>query len=74
MPRGVKRAPEIFVAKHGFACSLDGEEVRVAEGERVRRGHALLRDHADMFKPVDEDVKYDVEQATAAPGELRGDQ
>jgi hypothetical protein len=74
MPRGVKRAAEIYVARHGFACSLDGEEVRVAEGERVRYGHPLLRSHADMFKPVDEDVKYDVEQATAAPGERRGDQ
>jgi hypothetical protein len=73
MPRGVKRAAEIYVAKHGFACSLDGEEVRVAEGERVRRGHPLLRDHEAMFKPVDEGVHYDVEQATAAPGELRGD-
>ena len=71
MPR--PRKVEIYVAKHGFACSLDGEEVRVAEGERVRAGHPLLRSHADMFKPVDEDVHYDVEQATAAPGEKRGD-
>jgi hypothetical protein len=74
MPRGVKRTSEIYVAKHGFACFLDGEEVRVAQGERVRKGHALLRSHADMFQPVDEEVHYDVEQATAAPGELRGDQ
>lgn len=73
MPRPKKTA-EIYVAKDGFACSIDGEEIRVAQGERVRAGHALLRSHADYFKPVDEDVHYDVEQATAAPGELRGAQ
>jgi hypothetical protein len=74
MPPRKRQEQEIYVATHGFACEVDGDEVRVAQGERVRRGHPLLRSHTSYFEPVDEGVHYDVEQATAAPGEKRGDQ
>lgn len=67
-----KREPDVYVAKHGFACEIDGEELRINEGERVRAGHPLLRSQATHFEPVDTLVHYDVEQATAAPGEKRG--
>lgn len=70
MPR--KRAePDIYVATTAFSCELDGEPVVVTAGERIRRGHPLLRKQPDYFEPVDATVQYDVEQATAAPGELR---
>lgn len=72
MPPRKRQEPDIYVAKNGFACEIDGEEVRVAQGERVRVGHPLLRSHAGFFEPVDAEIHYDVEQATAAPGEKRG--
>jgi hypothetical protein len=70
MPR--KREPDIYVAKHGFACELDGERMIVNQGERVRAGHPLLKAQGQYFEPADTHITYDVEQATAAPGELRG--
>lgn len=73
MPRP-KRGADVYVATTGFACLIDGEEVRVAQGERVRAGHSLLKTHAENFKAVDVDIDYDVEQATQAPGERRGEQ
>lgn len=45
----------------------------VNAGERVRAGHSLLREQGSFFEPVDTTVQYDVEQATAAPGERRGE-
>lgn len=70
MPR--TKSPEIYVAKHSFSCEIDGEQLFVNAGERVRSGHPLLRSQKDYFEPVDTTVHYDVEQATAAPGEKRG--
>lgn len=72
MPPRKRSEQEIYVAKVSFSCELDGEQLFVAEGERVRAGHPLLRAQAGFFEPVDTTVRYDVEQATAAPGELRG--
>jgi hypothetical protein len=45
----------------------------IHRGERVRTGHAVIRQCPDMFEPIDTHVHYDVEQTTAAPGELRGE-
>jgi hypothetical protein len=70
MPR--KSTPDIYVAKTSFHCEVDGERLFVTAGERVRNGHALLRAQPENFEPVDTTVHYDVEQATAAPGEKRG--
>lgn len=71
MPR--RAEPDIYVVKNTFWVNLDGTATCVRKGEHVRRGHELLRSHRDMFEPVDAIVHYDVEQATAAPGEKRGD-
>lgn len=67
-----KPAPAIYVAKTAFHCEIDGERLFVTAGERVREGHPLLRSQRENFEPVDATVHYDVEQATAAPGEKRG--
>lgn len=68
---GRKNGADIFVAKHSFSCEIDGQPLVVNRGERVRQGHPLLRTQAAFFEPVDTSVQYDVEQATAAPGEKR---
>jgi hypothetical protein len=70
MPR-IKQ-PDLFVAKDGFHCEIDGERLFIPKGERVRSGHELIRRYRDYFKPADAGIRYDVEQATAAPGERRG--
>jgi hypothetical protein len=66
-----RKGPDIYVARESFSCELDGVPVFVTAGERVRAGHKLLRQQASFFEPADETVRYDVEQATAAPGERR---
>jgi hypothetical protein len=69
---GRKRTGDgIYVANTSFSCELNGDKVFVTAGERIREGHPLLRAQPGFFEPVDTSVKYDVEQATAAPGEQR---
>jgi hypothetical protein len=70
MPR--KSTPDIYVATRSFHCEVDGERLFVTKGEKVRAGHPMLRTQGENFEPVDTTVHYDVEQATAAPGEKRG--
>ena len=65
--RADKPETEIYVARESFA--YDGGVVAV--GERVRKGHELLKKYPEYFDAADVDVAYDVEQATAAPGEKR---
>jgi hypothetical protein len=71
MPPRRNQTADIYVAKHSFHCEIDGERIYVQAGERVRTGHRLLSTYGDDFEPVDQRVQYDVEQATAAPGERR---
>jgi len=67
-----KRGDTIYVAKESFVTVLrDGEEVVVTAGvTRVREGHELLAGREHLFEELT--IQYDVEQATAAPGERRG--
>ena len=61
----------IYVATHTFSTDYDGKTEFVHRGvTRVRAGHPLVRLNPQFFAPVD--AHYDVEQATAAPGEKRG--
>lgn len=60
---------QIFEAIESFATQYDGEDITVQVGERIREGHPLLKGREDRFKPLE--VKYEVEQATAAPSEKR---
>lgn len=61
----------IYVARETFTCDIDGEIFTVRRGvTRVRGGHQLVKLNPQFFEPVD--AHYDVEQATAAPGEKRG--
>lgn len=63
-------AGQIYVAKQTFTTEVDGTPVTVHAGiTRVREGHALLKGRSELFEPIL--VQYDVEQATAKPGEKR---
>jgi len=65
-------AGRIYVAAESFTTSLDGVPVVVtADMTRVREGHPLLRGREQFFRLLD--VHYDVESATQAPGEKRGE-
>lgn len=62
---------EMYVAKTTFYAVIDGQRTMVKKGrDLVRAGHPLLDRFPDKFKPAT--VRFDVEQATAAPGEKRG--
>lgn len=64
---------QIFVATDSFAAEVDGEVIVAHKGQtRVRAGHPLLVGREHLFEPIDAHVQYEVEQATAAPGERRG--
>jgi hypothetical protein len=62
----------IFVAKDSFVGDVDGLPVVFNAGQtRVREGHPILDIYADLFEELD--VQYEVEAASAAPGETRGE-
>lgn len=62
----------LIATTSGVWVDADGVEYPYFRGiTRVRAVHPLARAVPDAFKPVD--VHYDVEQATAAPGEKRGE-
>jgi hypothetical protein len=70
---------DVFVANTSFSAQrkakkkADREVLQVHAGAtRVRKGHWLLDQCPKLFDPVDDGVTYEVEQATAAPGEKRG--
>jgi hypothetical protein len=68
------KGTEIYVAIESGVAEIKGQVYPFTKGvTRVRKGHPLLKDHGVFFQPVEEDVHYEVEQATAAPGEKRGE-
>jgi hypothetical protein len=62
----------VYVARESFAAELGDERYNVQAGHtRVMEGHPLLTLRPDAFEPVGRGVEFEVEQATAAPGERR---
>lgn len=62
----------VYVALETFSAEIDGSPQMVYKGQtRVREGHPLLKGREALFAPVELSVDYDVEQATAEPGEKR---
>ena len=62
---------DIYIANETFATELDGQSIIVQKDvTRVRAGHPLLKGKKDLFTLLT--VQFDVEQATAKPGEQRG--
>jgi hypothetical protein len=61
---------QIYVARETFTAK--GYDYPIKAGQtRLREGHPLLRSHADAFEPIAASPEFDIEQATAAPGERR---
>ena len=66
--------PKLFSARQAFAVSLDGQHVVIQPGQVVDENDPILKGRQALFEPfVPKIRKYpgQVEQATAAPGELR---
>jgi len=65
---------KIYVAKDAFVVDLDGGSYTISKGTRVREGHEILKGgRLDLFEEQSDQVDYDIETATAAPGEKRGE-
>ncbi len=64
-------ASRIYVAIETFSFALDGNPVIVHAGQTVREGHPILKAVPGHFVPLVEHVDFEVEQASAAPGEKR---
>src|SRR5690348_14843785 len=61
----------MLVAKESFSTRFEGADHSFTpDGPFVREGHPILRGIEHLFKPVTAHPTYEVEQATAAPGEL----
>jgi hypothetical protein len=69
--------PQFYRAKEGFVTQFRGEQIGVAAGELVIAGHPLLKGRAELFEPATSLGRFterpEVEQATAEPGEKRGE-
>lgn len=63
---------EYFQAVESFVTMLDGEPTQVSAGDLVHPDHPILKGRAQLFKPAKNYIRFDVEQATAGPGEKRG--
>jgi hypothetical protein len=62
----------VFVATESFSTEIDGESIVVQRDKtRVREGHPILKACPDYFKPLEDGITFEVERATAAPGEKR---
>jgi hypothetical protein len=65
-------ANKVYVAKETIHVQTKDGAVVIHKGERLREGHPYMRGREEFFSVPDTDVMYDVEAATAAPGERRG--
>lgn len=62
----------VYVAVESGSAEIDGQTYTFTKDVTlVRAGHPLLKGRSHLFKKVEQSVHYEVEQATAAPGEKR---
>jgi hypothetical protein len=65
----------VYIAITSGSAEIKGETFTFQAGvTRVRAGHPLLKACPDYFQPDAGSVTYEVESASAAPGEKRGAQ
>jgi hypothetical protein len=62
---------EIYRATQTYWTTVDGIHQMIKIGELAEANHELVRNHPELWEPVENMVRYKVEQATAAPGEER---
>jgi hypothetical protein len=68
-----RKRPSYYRARESFVTQLGDEQVSVKKGELVHPDHAILKGREAFFEPTDTFGRFDVEQATASPGERRGE-
>lgn len=74
MAKAKAPASGILVAKTTGFIVHDGERYAIRAGvTRIRTSHPLVKKYGHLFEAVEMDLPPEVEQATAAPGEKRGD-
>jgi len=60
----------VYVPTDSFSCDVNGAPQTFVRGvTTVREGHPILVTHGHLFR--EQQVDYDWEMATAAPGEVR---
>lgn len=62
----------IYRARETIHTEVDGVAVTINKGELMQEGHSLFKQIEPFLEPIDEHVKYGVEEATAEPGKKRG--
>jgi len=63
-----------YRAKDSFPVTEDGQLAgTVNKGEVLHPDHPYVKRYADHLEPTDKFGRFDVEQATASPGEKRGE-
>jgi len=66
-------ASDVLVARESFSTTINGTKYNIVKGKhRVRAGHPLAVQNPQFFEAVADEVDFDIEQATKAPGEKRG--
>jgi hypothetical protein len=73
-----KKKADYYRAKHAFGVMYQGAQITVPAGEIVPVGSPLLKQFSkeaveEHFEEVTSFGQWDVETATAAPGEKRGE-
>lgn len=64
--------PVMLVAKESFACHRDGADRSFVAGHtRIMSNHPWLKGIEHLFEPAQPSRGFEVEAATAAPGERR---
>lgn len=68
-----KSGGRVYIATTSGTADVDGENYPFTKNvTRVSEGHPLLKQCPDFFELAENHIHYEVEQATAAPGEKRG--
>ena len=60
-----------LLARRSFVCEVDGKRLSFHTGDPIEAEHPAVAKYPDLFGPPI--FHYRIEQATAAPGEKRGE-
>ncbi len=65
----------VLEAKESFVTDINGDIYHVVAGAtRLRADHVLNKRYPQHFRPIEEGLTYGLEDASAAPGEVRNRQ
>jgi hypothetical protein len=73
MPTAAKKPTgNVMLCTTSFSGERNGAH-QATKGELLRSNHPTVKAFPEFFVPIDDFDRPDVEQATAAPGEKRGE-